>query len=204
MSNKLIIFGSKGTATELKEFLKSDERFDEIRIVFIEENLGENELVKQWAQDCPTVSYIFGVLDASWRKIALTELKKLTNFKPFTYIHPTAFVAKSAIIGDGVYVGPNSTIAPFAVLKDHSHVNLNASIGHHSILGEHSAVLPGARISGNVNIEANCLIGSNAVLFQGITINRNCTVDALTYIKKDVPENTISFSTKTKTLKKVL
>ena len=63
-------------------------------------------------------------------------------------------------------------------------------------------LLPGAAVSGDVQIGEGTLVGSNAFIFQGCKIGKMNQVDALTYIRKDLPDYMLSSSRKTKTIKR--
>jgi len=201
---KLIIFGSEGTAIEMKEFISNTLDFDSVEIVFITENLGDkDELAACIDSNEYNLYFLLGTIDHKWRTICLDRLHG-KPIEAFTYIHPKAFVAGSANIGKGVYVGPNASISSLAIIGDHSLVNLNASVGHHAVLGKHVSVLPGARISGGVRIGDGALIGSNSFIYQGLEVGENAAIDALAYVKKNIPPNTITFGPKSKTIRKVV
>ncbi len=130
--------------------------------------------------------------------IATDELKwqvvqacKSAGWRPFTVIHPSAIVSPSAELLEGVFVGPLAVVSSHAVIGAHSIVHIHASIGHDAVIGPLTAVLPGARISGRVNVGQRCLIGSNAFVAAGKTIGDNCRIDALSYVGQDVPDNHI-------------
>ncbi|MDB4545391.1 acyltransferase, partial [bacterium] len=75
-----------------------------------------------------------------------------------------------------------------ARIGNHSIIHIHSSIGHDSQIGEYCAILPGARISGDVVLEDHVLIGSNSFVFQGTQVGRNARIDALTYVRDDIPE----------------
>lgn len=193
----LIIFGSKGTAAELEDYIPTclPDYFDFIRKVFIDDDLIVQNGLDAYLND-PNVSlhYIFGVMDYEWRKKALDQIAHHTNFKPFTFIHPNAFVAETAKIGDGVFVHANVTISTECVIDDYVLLHMNSSVGHHSHIKTHATLLPGVRVSGNVSVGERSIIGSNSVIFQGVRVGKDNRVDCLSYIKSDLPPNQITFA----------
>ncbi len=198
----LLILGQEGTAAELKEYTaQHDSKFDEIKK---EAAFGDVDFLDH-IRDLSIsydIYYIFGFVYNEYRDACLKCLDQI-EAKPYTFVHPEAFVAESATISNGCYIGPNATIAPFAVLEPFVMVNINASVGHHSILRQHVSVLPGARISGKVEIGARSLVGSNSVLYQGIIIGEDNLIDAMTYIKRDLPPGQISYGVKSNSIKRV-
>lgn len=193
----LIIFGSKGTAVELEDYITDLclNEFDFVRRVFIEDNLIEkNDLAPYLADEDFSLRYIFGVTDIEWRQIALKQIEKFPNFKPYTFIHPQAFVAKTATIGHGVFIHANVTVSTECVIHDHVLLHMNSSIGHHAEINEHATILPGVRVSGNVSVGKRCIIGSNCVIFQGVKVGDDNRIDCLSYVKSDLEPNMMTFA----------
>ena len=98
---------------------------------------------------------------------------------------------------------PNASISSDVKIGRHCIVNLNSSVGHDSKIDHNVLILPGANISGNCTIHEKTLVGSNAFIYQGITVGKNNSIDALTYIGKDLDDDMISISATTKSLKKM-
>ena len=193
----LIIFGSKGSAVELEDYITdlTPDEFGFVRRVFIEDDLiAKNELERYLNDPDFSLHYIFGVMDYDWRKNALDQIAKFPNFQPYSFIHPSAFVAKTASIGKGVFIHANVTVSTECVINDHVLLHMNSSVGHHSIISEHATLLPGVRVSGNVNVGKRCIIGSNSVVFQGVNIGDDNRVDCLSYIKSDLKPHMITFA----------
>ena len=193
----LIIFGSQGSALELEDYITDlrPNEFDFVRRVFIEDNLVEKNNLAQYLENPDfKLSYIFGVMDYEWRKNALDQIAEFSQFKPYSFIHPSSFVAKSATIGKGVFIHANVTVSAECIIQDHVLLHMNSSVGHHAEIAEHATLLPGVRVSGNVNVGKRSIIGSNSVIFQGVKIGDDNRIDCLSYIKKDLPENMITFA----------
>jgi sugar O-acyltransferase (sialic acid O-acetyltransferase NeuD family) len=184
--NKLIIFGTKNMAVEIKEMAETFYRKD---FSFVELVFFSNEALKQQVREAKKfdLHYIIG-FGGSNRKACIETLNKHPQFKAFSIIHPSASIAKSAKIGNGCLVMPNVTISTNAVLGDHCVVNYNASVGHDSVLAGNNFVQPGARVSGNCRIGEDTLIGSNSFVYQNVKIGKGTLVDAMTYIHDDVGE----------------
>ena len=183
----LIVFGNQ-TAEEIVSAIqqRGDSGFDAILpIEFHDQVEKDPALVSLLESENPT-HYIIGIAD---RKLKLRArlFAETTSLIPHSVIHPTAFVDPSATIGQGVFIGPQSVISVHANIGDHSIVHIHSSVGHHACIGQNCIILPGARISGNVTTGDHVLIGSNAFVFQGVSIGEKATIDALTYVRDDVP-----------------
>lgn len=206
MKKELIIFGKSGTALEIVELIDMyyQEHFSNVSVVFFEEDFVEkNGLSEKVNHPDYELNFVLGMADIEVRKSCVAFVSQFTNFKPYTIINPTAFVAKSAVIGQGVYIAGNASVSSKVVLKDYTLVSFNSSIGHGSVLEEHVIILAGTRVSGDVEVGRETLIGSNAFIFQGLKIGEQNLIDALTYIRKDLAPKMISTSRKTQTFPRI-
>lgn len=202
---ELIIFGSSGTASEIIDLVRMyySDNFDKFYVVYFDDAFRENISIKEKINNpVYQLYYVLGFADVSLRRRCVSKMAAINNIKPFTIINPTAFIADSSLIGEGVYVAGNASISSEVKLCDFSLVSFNASIGHQSIIEEYCVVLAGARVSGNVKLGAGSLVGSNAFIFQGLSIGADNLIDAMTYIKQDLPEGMLSFARNTKTIKR--
>lgn len=100
-----------------------------------------------------------------------------------TYIHPSAWVAPNAIIGQGVIVGPNCVISACADVSDNVAINVFCGVGHGAKVGQHTVMGPYSVINGDTRLGECCYLGSRATLFPGVTLGQGCMVDAHTAVK---------------------
>jgi len=103
---------------------------------------------------------------------------------PFgTYIHPSAWIAPNATIGQGVIVCPNCVISACAEVSDNVAINVFCGVGHGARVGEHSVMGPYSVINGDASLGEGCLLGSRATLFPNVVLGKGCMVDAHTAVK---------------------
>lgn len=79
-------------------------------------------------------------------------------------VHPAAFVAPDAVLGEGVSVGPFAYVGPKAVLGDGVIVMPQATVGAEAVIGKDSLIHPGARIGERVVMGERCIIHPNAAV----------------------------------------
>lgn len=199
----LFIFGTSSTAKEILEvanqFYIND--FDSIKALFFYNDAPQDiQQLKLKPED--ENFYIIGFADVVLRELCINFMDS-QFLKPFTIINPTSFIAPSSKIGGGCYIAANVSISSDVELGSHCIINLNSSIGHDSKIAQNVLILPGANISGNCIIHEKTLVGSNAFIYQGVTVGKNNSIDALTYIRKDLDDDMISTSVSTKSLKKM-
>lgn len=186
MTRRLVVFGDN-TADEILSALGRIKLhgFDQICKHFFDRdhpNRGMDEL----ASGAKEVAFVVGIADAT-NRAAVAEIATQRGWRPFTVVDPTAVVDPSATLEPGCFVAAQAAVSCRAHLGRHTLVHFHATIGHDTRIGDHSVILPGARISGKVSLGSGVLIGSNAFIYQGIRIGDGASVDALTYVRQDVP-----------------
>jgi sugar O-acyltransferase (sialic acid O-acetyltransferase NeuD family) len=192
MTKQLVIFGDRtaaemlavaeeinaGQFAQIRTFFVSQDRQDLIRFLASLAD-GENE-----------VFYLIGIIDLEIRR-RVEENCQEHRLIPHTLIHPSAYVAPTAQIGRGCFIAPLVAIGIDTKIADHCILHFGTSIGHDCQLGRHCAVLPGARISGQVKLADGVLVGSNAFVHQGVSVGSDAKIDAMTYVRENVPERRI-------------
>lgn len=81
-----------------------------------------------------------------------------------TGIHPTAVVAKTAVLGANVAIGPNAVVSENAVLGD------NVQIGAGCFIGEQAQVGADSRLWANVTLYHGVKIGQRSIIHSGAVI----------------------------------
>jgi sugar O-acyltransferase (sialic acid O-acetyltransferase NeuD family) len=112
--------------------------------------------------------------------------------KYMNWIHPMAYISRSARLEKGIIIEPNVTVSSHATIGFGVTVKRNASIGHHSIIDDYTEINPGVHIMGHVNIGKKTIIGAGSTIRDGITIGSNVTVGMGSNVVKDIPDNVIA------------
>lgn len=123
------------------------------------------------------------------RKIA--ELLRGRGAHWLTYIHPTAWVADTATIGEGSIICPNSIVNAGAHIEENVAVNVFCSVGHGARIGAHSVLSPYCSLSGDSALGEGGFMGTRATLFPKVVLGSNCVVDAHTPVKQSTPDRKI-------------
>jgi UDP-3-O-[3-hydroxymyristoyl] glucosamine N-acyltransferase len=82
-------------------------------------------------------------------------------------VHPTASVARDAVLGEGVYVG--------------AHV----SVGEGSTVGNGTQLLDGVRLGDGVTVGHDCVLHPNVVLYEGVTLGDRVVLHACVVVGAD-------------------
>ena len=113
------------------------------------------------------------------------------GLNPILAVHPRAFLADSAEMGNGSQVLANASVCVDARLGEACIVNTSAIVDHDCSLGEGVHIGPGAHLSGEVQIGRFSMIGTGAVILPGVSIGENVIVGAGSVVIKDVPDNVV-------------
>lgn len=79
-------------------------------------------------------------------------------------VHPRAYVADTAQVGDGCMIMANATVDVRATLGDGVVVWPGACINHDSRIDKNSFVSPNAVVCGHARVGAHCFIGAGAAI----------------------------------------
>jgi sugar O-acyltransferase (sialic acid O-acetyltransferase NeuD family) len=125
------------------------------------------------------------IADSTDRFNMIQRLPKETKF--FTFIHKTSqIIGDDVIIGEGSFIGANSILTTNIKLGKHTILNRGNHVGHDTIIGDYFSAMPGAIISGNVNI-GNCVyIGTNSSVREKINITSNTILGLNSGVVKDI------------------
>lgn len=106
--------------------------------------------------------------------------------------HPTAYVAKSAIIGEGTVVLPQAMVHTGAKVGRHCVVNVRSTVHHDAEVEDYASICPQAQVCGR------CLVGEGAFLALGATLLLRRTMGEWSILgadstaHRDVPARTMS------------
>ncbi|MBC7906123.1 MAG: NeuD/PglB/VioB family sugar acetyltransferase [Rhodospirillaceae bacterium] len=103
-----------------------------------------------------------------------------------TLVHPRAYVAGNAVLGQGCIIAPFASVAPHAVLAEHVLVNTHAAIGHDCRLGEASTLSPHTVLNGWVRLDREVLLGSGAVVTPHAAIGARSRIAAAAVVYGDI------------------
>jgi sugar O-acyltransferase (sialic acid O-acetyltransferase NeuD family) len=188
----LIGFGSVGKQL-LNALLECDYTEDQIYIFADDIETNSEKRIYKFAEfkldEFKDLHFIptLGYLSKNLRYNILDYLIE-NNHTTFSFVHPTAFVSKTARIGKGVIIYPMCNIDQGAVIEDGC-ILLNSSIvAHDSKIGKCSYLAPGVTLSGLVTIEELCFIGTAAIVSNNVTVGKNSTIAIGTCLTKDIPE----------------
>jgi len=112
---------------------------------------------------------------------------------PVVVAHPTAFVAKSAVMARGTQVLANASICADVSIGEACIINTGSNVDHESSLGDGVHVAPGATLAGCVSVGPYSLIGVGAVVLPRIRIGEGVIIGGGAVVTKDVPDRKVVY-----------
>ena len=186
------IFGGYSTAVEIAETVAlTNPEFELWHVVADDDaqvganRIKDKDLAEFAANRVGEKFFILSQSNCKIRSMFLAVALGL-SLKPYTVIHPSAFISKSARIGLGVYIAARAAVSSSALIRDHSMLNMGIIFGHDASCGEHFVGSPGSVIGGNASIGKRVFIGANSFIYQGLEVGDDVQVDAMTYVYKNI------------------
>jgi UDP-perosamine 4-acetyltransferase len=164
--------------------------------------LGNDERLAQIREDGVTCAFIGvgGVGDNSLRT-TLYQKALAAGFTVVNAIHPTAILAPSVQLGQGVAIMAGAIVNADAIISDNVIINTGAIVEHDCAIGAHVHISPGAILSGGVRVGESAHIGAGATVRQCITIGAEAIIGAGAVVIRDTPPNTVSIGVPARVIK---
>lgn len=181
MKEKVVIIGGKGTAVVIAEQIyDAHVRFNrDIEVLgFAFDDPAFRDGINGWPVLCGTrdaydmfkeeenVKFVFALYrsDVLKERVALRESLNIPMERFLSFVHPTAYIAKSAQLGYGNIILANCAINNNVIMGNFNTMNTNSLIGHDTYIGN------------NNFIAAHTCIGSGLKIGNGNFTGLNCSI----------------------------
>lgn len=148
-----------------------------------------------WIRERGDVSNVNGLVAIGGHRgaerVKIQSIFRAAGLKLDPLIHPTAFVCKTASLGEGSQILAQAVVAANSKLGDSCIVNHKASVDHESVLGDGVHLAPGATVCGCVTIGDNVMVGAGAVILPRIKIGHDSIIGAGAVVTKNVPAQSV-------------
>lgn len=125
------------------------------------------------------------------RQVAESLLARGAEF--LTLVHPTAIVARSAVVGSGSIVCPFSIASDSCRLGRFVLMNYHTSLGHDATAGDFAVLSPYATLGGRASVEEDVFLGLHASVGPGQTVGTRSKVSANSCVLASAPADSIIF-----------
>lgn len=195
MNKPIIIIGNGGHASVLTEILLVQKQtIIGFTAPTIEENafqlayLGTDEVIENYKPSDIELVLGIGTIQPSPLREKIFNTYTIKNYDFKSVIHPSAIVAPSVKLGQGVQIMAGAIIQTNTKIADNSIINTGALIDHDCHISAHIHIAPGTKISGGVSIQQGTHIGTGATIIQGIHIGSNCLIGAGAVVVNHIKE----------------
>lgn len=108
------------------------------------------------------------------------------GLRPWSALHPSAVIAASAELGEGVQVVGGVVVNPFAEVGCDVILNTGCTVDHDCRIGDHAFLGPGVHLGGAVEVGEMAFVGMGAVILPEMTVGEGAVVGAGAVVTKDV------------------
>lgn len=119
----------------------------------------------------------------------------------YTYIHSTAIIANSAIIGSGCVIYPFVVVSSNTRIGEAVTINSYTGIGHDVAVGNYSVISAQVDLTGHVKVGSGVFIGSGARILPGKKIGDNSKIGAGITVIRSVGNNSVIYPTANRVVK---
>ncbi|ATW26957.1 acetyltransferase [Candidatus Formimonas warabiya] len=208
----IVIYGSGGMAREIVELIEDINEvkptwkikgyIDDIKGAQQEaingyQVLGTKKLLKDLA---PDTYMVLAIADPS-AKEKIHQTIKDYHFNFATLIHPSAKVAKNALVGEGSIIGIDCIISVNVVIGSHVFLNMRSVVGHDTVIQDYASCLVNCIIAGNVVIQEGAFLGSNCVIMEKKRIGQKAKISMGSVVNFDVEDGVVVMSRPSKIMK---
>lgn len=157
----------------------------------------DQEILNYSPKEVELVNAIGSISNTSLREKLFKEFKSQGYFYS-SIIHPSAIIASTVELGEGVQILAGTVIQPFAKIDDNTIINTSATVEHDCKISRHCHIAPGSILSGSINIGEGTHIGTGATIIQNIRIGKNVLIGAGSLVLRDVLDNKVFYGTPAK------
>lgn len=104
-----------------------------------------------------------------------------------TVVHPRAYVASSAAIGEGSIIAPFASVGAHAALGVLTQVHFYASVAHDAVIGDYAALSPYSVVNGGGRLGEGAFMGTRATVNPLKSVGEYSKVAAGSVVYQDVP-----------------
>lgn len=206
MHEKVVIIGGKGTAVVVAEQIyDAAMRFKmDIEVLgFAFDDPTFSDGINGWPVLCGTkeayskykddenVKFVYQLYrhDLLQERIALRESFGIPHERYLSFVHPSAYVAKSAQLGYGNIILANSVINNNVQMGNFNTMNSSAMIGHDTIIGDNNFIAAHTCIGSSLKIGSGNFTGLNCSVRNYCTVGNYNIIGMASNVVKDVGNN---------------
>lgn len=197
----LIIIGTGAVASELTMYL---EDIKGINLKgYLEYDYNLEKYYKSYHYEQPVIGnldtyipseddyFLIGVSNNEFRKKIISTMQS-KGAKFYTLIHPTAVIARDAIIGEGCTIAPFCVVGPNTNIGKYNLLTSYTAVSHDCVLGENNT-FSSVIVCGRVNIGDNNTFYIRSMVQPDLNIGNNNVIAAGMIVDTSLQDNSTVF-----------
>lgn len=104
------------------------------------------------------------------------------------FIHPSAYVDPSAVLGPGVFVSPGCVLDLNVVLEANVLLYTGCVVAHDTRIGAHSLLAPSVRLAGQVKVGERCFLGIGTAVIDSLELGADVRTGGGSVVTRSLPE----------------
>lgn len=159
--------------------------------------LGDHTVLKNYLE---SVNLAIAVGDPAAREKIFDKIKPYPMKYPIL-VHPSARVARSALIGEGSIISMDCIVQVNAKIGSRVFLNMRTVLGHDVVVQDFSSFMVNCIVSGNVIIKKGAFLGSNCVIMEKRVIGEGAKVSMGAVVSFDVEDGHVAMSRPSKSIR---
>jgi UDP-perosamine 4-acetyltransferase len=184
MSRRAVIIGRGGQARVIASFLPHSQ----IRHL-VEGDPGRGDILQSdyfAGEPDREADHYVAIGDNRIRRLYFDRLKRI-GVTPASCIGPNAWIARTAVLGEGVFVGAGAVVGAGVRIGDNAMVNNLSLVDHDSVLGEDSQVTVGCMLGAELVVGRRCFFAMKCCVVSRLEVGDDAFVMAGAVVVKNVP-----------------
>lgn len=208
MKTKVIIIGGKGTAVVIAEQIYDAQHkygMDIEVLGFAFDDLAYCEGINGWPVLCGTkevyekykddesVKFVYALYrsDLIRERISLRDSYGIPTDRFLSFVHPTTYIAKSAVLGNGNIILANCVINSNAQLGNLNTLQTGTLVGHDTKLGDSNFFAAYSCIGSNIKIGSGNFSGLNCCVKNFVQMGNYNLIGQCANVVKDVEDSIV-------------
>jgi sugar O-acyltransferase (sialic acid O-acetyltransferase NeuD family) len=142
---------------------------------------------------------VIAIADPTVKRIVADKLRA-RGARFVGLIHPTAVIARTAVLGEGVVLCPHSLVSADARIGDFVAVNAMSSVGHDVVVGNYTTLSGHVDLTGFVQVGEGCFFGTGAKVLPKVKIGKRAKIGAGATIMRTVQDEAVMYTLPAKRL----
>jgi sugar O-acyltransferase (sialic acid O-acetyltransferase NeuD family) len=192
---RIVLFGCGGLALEVAEYLAEQEKCFEVCDIVSERMDRFADIAGVLRRNPRPHASVDSVEELAAKEFLVCVGDPVGRHKIFRglrskgarfgrIVHPTAWVASSSSVGDGVIVGPFAYIGPRSVVGDNCLLNVRATVGHDVVLGASVVLSPHVDVNGGAKCGDATMLGAGVIVDPRVGIGACSKVSSGSVVKR--------------------